>query len=112
MTDTIITITGIVLGSNGLFALIQVLLTRHYSRIDSNEERWQRIEQTLASVAYTQLSNSIEKCLDQGYATPEQRHELKISFDAYRANGWNGDMDARLAKVYSLPTKKIMKKTS
>ena len=107
MSDTVITLITVILGSNGLFALIQVALTRHYNKKDSNEERWERIEQTLASVAYTQLSVSIEKCLDQGYATPEQRHELKIAFDAYRANGWNGDMDARLDKVYSLPTKKM-----
>lgn len=107
MSDTALTLIGVILGSNGLFALIQVAMTRHYNKKDSNEDRWNRIEQTLASVSYAQLSNSIEKCLDRGYATPEQRHELKIAFDAYRANGWNGDMDARLDKVYKLPTKKL-----
>jgi len=94
--EFLMAIVGIVLGSNGLFAFIQFLINRKSV-----------LRKTLAAVAYKELSNSIERCLDQDYATPEERRDLEILFDAYKANGWNGDMDARMQKVYALPTKKV-----
>ena len=42
--------------------------------------------------------------LTQGYATPQERHILNEMFLNYKAHGWNGDMDARLKKVYALRT--------
>jgi len=107
MSETAVTLLVAIFSSNGLFSLIVLAINRHYSKKEQNEERWKRLEQTLASVTYNQLSDKIEKLLDQGYATPDQRRELKISFDAYKANDWNGDMDERMEKVYSLPTKDL-----
>lgn len=97
MTEIIV---GSIFGSNALFGLITFLITRHFNRKDT-------IQQTLAAVAYSELSDKIEKRLDDDYATPAQRKELDILFEAYKANGWNGDMDERMKKVYALPTKKI-----
>ena len=56
------------------------------------------------------LSDRLENRLDSGYATPEQRKEMEILIDAYKANGWNGDMDARIHRFYELPTKKLSNK--
>ena len=47
--------------------------------------------------------------LDAGYATPEQRKEMEILIEAYKRNGWNGDMDARIKRFYELPTKDLNK---
>lgn len=94
------TIVVAMLGSNALFGLITYLISRYFDRKDT-------IRQTLAAVAYTALSDKIEERLDSDYATPEQRRELDILYDAYKANGWNGDMDERIKKVYALPTKKL-----
>lgn len=94
------TIVVAILGSNALFGLISYLISRYFDRKDT-------IRQTLAAVAYTALSDKIEERLDADYATPEQRKELDILYEAYKANGWNGDMDTRIQKVYNLPTKKI-----
>ena len=94
------TIVVAMLGSNALFGLITYLISRYFDRKDT-------IRQTLAAVAYTALSDKIEERLDADYATPEQRKELDILYEAYKANGWNGDMDTRIQKVYNLPTKKI-----
>lgn len=94
------TIVVAMLGSNALFGLITYLISRYFDRKDT-------IRQTLAAVAYTALSDKIEERLDSDYATPEQRRELDILYDAYKANGWNGDMDTRIQKVYNLPTKKL-----
>ena len=94
------TIVVAILGSNALFGLIQYALSRYLDRKDV-------IRQTLAAVAYTALSDKIEERLDADYATPEQRRELDILFEAYKANGWNGDMDERIKKVYALPTKQL-----
>lgn len=98
--DTMTTIVCAILGSNALFGLIQFFITRYFDKRDV-------IQKTLAAVAYSELSDKIEQRLDEDFATPAQRKEIDILYEAYKANGWNGDMDARMEKVYSLPTKKI-----
>ena len=50
------------------------------------------------------MSQEIERLLDQGYATPAERRILDEMYHNYKAHGWNGDMDARLEKVYRLRT--------
>ena len=96
------TIVVAIFASNGLFGLVTYLINRYFDRKDT-------IRQTLAAVAYSELSDKIEERLDADYATPEQRKELDILYEAYKANGWNGDMETRMAKVYALPTKKLKK---
>lgn len=83
-------------GSNGLFTLITWLLNRNSTQ-----------KKTLEAVSYSILSTRLEERLDSGYATPEQRKELEILIEAYKKNGWNGDMDARIKRFYDLPTKKL-----
>ena len=85
-----------VLGSNGLFTFIQYLINRNSTA-----------KMTLEAVSYTMLSEKLEIRLDAGYATPEQRKEMEILIKAYKKNGWNGDMDARIKRFYDLPTKKL-----
>jgi hypothetical protein len=96
---TVSTVTAIVIaafGSSGLFTFIQFLINRNSVT-----------KKTLEALAYSQLSDKLEVRLDTGYATPEQRKEMEILIDAYKANGWNGDMDARISRFYALPTKKL-----
>ena len=95
-------IVASIFGSNALFGLITYLISRYFDKKD-------KIQQTLAAVAYSELSSKIEIRLDSGYASPEQRKELDILYEAYKANGWNGDMNERMNKVYALPTKKLKK---
>ena len=94
--DTMTAIVISVLGSNGLFTFIQYLLNRNSTA-----------KMTLEAVSYTMLSEKLEIRLDAGYATPEQRKEMEILIKAYKKNGWNGDMDARIKRFYDLPTKKL-----
>ena len=60
--------------------------------------------ETLRLLSYLRLSVEIERLLDKGFATPAERRVLDEMFANYKAHGWNGDMDARLAKVYKLRT--------
>lgn len=94
--DTMTAIVISVLGSNGLFTFIQYLINRNSTT-----------KMTLEAVSYTMLSEKLEIRLDAGYATPEQRKEMDILIKAYKKNGWNGDMDARIKRFYDLPTKKL-----
>lgn len=96
--DTMTAIVISVLGSNGLFTFIQYLLNRNSTA-----------KMTLEAVSYAMLSEKLEIRLDAGYATPEQRKEIDILIRAYKKNGWNGDMDARIKRFYDLPTKKLDK---
>ena len=94
--DTMTAIVISVLGSNGLFTFIQYLINRNSTA-----------KMTLEAVSYTMLSEKLDIRLDAGYATPEQRKEMDILIKAYKKNGWNGDMDARIKRFYDLPTKKL-----
>lgn len=60
--------------------------------------------ETIRLLAYCRMSEEIERLLTQGYATPAERKVLEEMFANYKAHGWNGDMDARLEKVYRLRT--------
>ena len=84
-----------VLGSNGLFTLIQYIMNRRSVT-----------RSTVEAVAYYMLSDRIEARLNEGYATPEQRKDVEVLIEAYQKNGWNGDMNARIKRFYDLPTKK------
>lgn len=59
--------------------------------------------ETIRLLAYARMSQEIEKLLEQGYATHSERKILDEMYRNYKEHGWNGDMDSRLEKVYSLP---------
>jgi hypothetical protein len=100
MDNPVVLVVSAILGSNALTVFVQYLLThRGKSRGDQK-----LIRDTLAAVTYSLLSREVECMLTRGYATPEERRSIKIMYDAYKANGWNGDMEARMTKVYALPT--------
>ena len=72
-----------------------------------HEELFKKVEAALGTIrllAYSRMSEEIERLLTQGYATPAERRVLDEMFKNYKSHGWNGDMDARLGKVYSLRT--------
>lgn len=72
-----------------------------------NDELYRKVENALETIrllAYARMSEETERLLNQGYATPAERRVLDEMFKNYKAHGWNGDMDARLEKVYSLRT--------
>lgn len=91
---------GTVVTSNAVVGLIQYLLTRHFNKKDMTQK-------TLAAVTYSTLADKLERALDRGYATPEQRRDIKVLYDCYKEHGWNGDMDSRMSKVHALPTKDL-----
>lgn len=112
-----------VLGSNGLLLF---LVKRFFDRKDKKEaearkqkekkereglkkqeELFKKVDNALETIrllAYSRMSEETERLLTQGYATPAERRVLDEMFKNYKSHGWNGDMDARLEKVYSLRT--------
>jgi len=101
-----------VLGANGILLFF---VKRYFTRKDQREQEkisewdslFQRVDaalETLRLLAYARLSEEIERLLDQGFATPAERRVLDEMYANYKAHGWNGDMDARLEKVYTLRT--------
>lgn len=59
---------------------------------------------TLRLLAYSRMSEEIERLLSKGYATPTERRFLGELYDNYKEHDWNGDMDARLDRVHKLRT--------
>lgn len=92
-----------ILGTSSVTWIVQFFVTRHFSKKDKGEEDIKLIKKTLAAVTYSNVSNEIEKLISKGWATSEERRALEILYDAYKANGWNGDMEARMEKVHDLP---------
>ena len=65
---------GTVVTSNAVVGLVQYLLTRHFNKKDMTQK-------TLAAVTYSTLADKLERALDRGYATPEQRRDIKVLYD-------------------------------
>lgn len=102
-------LVGIIFGTSGLWTLAQTLLIRHLNRKERLKGNDAIIKKTLESNAYYNLSEFVEKLLDKDFATPEERRLLEVLYGAYKANGWNGDMDSRIEKVHRLATKDLNK---
>lgn len=103
------------LSTLGLNSILLFFIKRYFNRRDRQEqedrekrdELYRRIEtslETLRLLAYHRMSQEIERLLNQGYATPAERRVLDEMYANYKDHGWNGDMDARLEKVYELRT--------
>ncbi len=76
-------------------------------RIKEQEDLMKEVKNSLETIrllAYARMSEEIERLLNQGYATPAERRVLHEMYLNYKAHGWNGDMDARLEKVYAMRT--------
>lgn len=109
MTSLTETIIIAVLGSNALFTFITFLISRN----DGKDAKLQKIadqvqtnRETLSAFSYTLLADKLEHRIEKGYATKAHRREVKILFDSYRANGWNGDLEDLMEKFYDLPLEK------
>ena len=103
------------LSTLGINSIVLFFIKRYFDRRDSRErkdlerkeELFRRIDtalETLRLLSYHRMSQEIERLLDQGYATPAERRVLDEMYANYKDHGWNGDMDARLEKVYALRT--------
>lgn len=88
----------------GADGIILYFVKRYFNRRDALFKRVDTALETLRLLAYHRMSQEIERLLDQGYATPAERRVLDEMYDNYKAHGWNGDMETRLDKVYSLRT--------
>lgn len=112
-----------VLGSNGLLLFLvkrffdkkdqkEAEIRRQREQAEENQrqrnyELYRKVDNALETIrllAYARMSEEIERLLTKGYATPAERRVLDEMFKNYKAHGWNGDMDARLEKVYALRT--------
>ena len=101
-----------VFGANGiLLFFIQRYFRKKYAKEEAElakrELLYHRIEvslETLRLLSYARMSQEIERLLTKGYATPSERKVLDEMYQNYKDHGWNGDMDARLTKVYALRT--------
>lgn len=112
----------------GLNTIILFFITRYFSKKDKAAEKteeekeaeacaeklrkleWDLIKRTLCCVTYSILSRELEILLSKGYATPEERKTISILHGVYVEQGWNGDMDSRMRKVYNLPTDRVHKR--
>lgn len=98
-------------------SVVLFFVKRYFARRDQKEQKQREQNQdlldrvnagleTIRLLSYHRMSQEIERLLDKGFATPAERRVLDEMFDNYKEHGWNGDMDARLKKVYSLRTDK------
>lgn len=49
----------------------------------------------------------INKMLQTRNSSSRYRQDVKNMHKKYKENGWNGDMDERIKRLYALPTKKL-----
>lgn len=92
-----------ILGTSSITWLIQFIVTRHFALKDEEKKKDSVERKTLGAISYAMVSNEIDKLIDKGFATSEERRALEVLYDAYKANGWNGDMSARMEVVHRIP---------
>ena len=103
------------LSTLGAVGILLFCIKRYFDRRDAQEVSKNKEQEalmkevktsleTIRLLAYARMSEEIERLLDKGYATPAERRILDEMYLNYKAHGWNGDMDARLKKVYALRT--------
>lgn len=103
------------LSTFGAGGILLFFIKRYFDRRDAheaerNKEQEELIKEvktsleTIRLLAYARMSEEIERLLDKGFATPAERRIIDEMYRNYKAHGWNGDMDARLEKVYALRT--------
>lgn len=98
-------IMTLILTSQSFVFLVQFFVSRHFAKRD----KYDSIIRTVSVLTYNALSEKLERLLTKGFATPEERRDVKVLYDEYKDNGWNGDMDSRLERVYDLPTVDLKK---
>lgn len=101
--STALTIIIAFVGSGTCTTIVQYVINKKSCKSDSEK----LMHDTLAAVSYGVLSNEVERLLTKGFATPDERKALQILYEVYKRNGWNGDMDSRMAKVYASPTDRV-----
>ena len=109
--EILVSVVSSVLSSSVVLYLVQRFFAKRDKKDDeANEQReelYKRIAaglETIRLLSYYRMSEEIERLLDKGFATPAERRVLDEMFKNYKEQGWNGDMDARLEKVYKLRT--------
>ena len=98
--DFILTIIVAIIGSG----LLNTFINRYFVNKDRKANENSLEKRSLKQLIYTTLSNKIEYVLCKNFATPEERHEIHMLHEVYKEWGWNGDMDARMDKVFNLRT--------
>lgn len=103
------------LSACGFSGILMFFIKRYFDKRDAEQKKQSEEQQklmtdikisleTIRLLAYSRMSEELERLLNQGYATPAERRVLDEMYRNYKAHGWNGDMDARLHKVYQLRT--------
>lgn len=60
--------------------------------------------ETIKLLSYARVAEEAERLLNKGFATPAERKYLQELFDNYKRQGWNGDMNERMHKVFAMRT--------
>lgn len=109
--DVVISLLSVFGASGILMFFVKRYFDRRDAKENSKEEESEKMLkeiknslETIRLLSYARMSEEIERLLTQGYATPAERRILDEMYLNYKAHGWNGDMDARLEKVYELRT--------
>lgn len=93
------TILAKISGLEGDFAAMK----QSYEDMDKRMEVVDVCLDTIKLLSYSRLSDEIDRLLAKEFATPAERHYLQRMYENYKKHGWNGDMDARLDRVWDLP---------
>lgn len=92
MLDNIYQIVLVILGNSGLIILLEKIF-----------ENKSKTRKTVKALCYNALSDKLNSIILKGYATEIDRRDVQVLFGAYHNEGWNGDMDDRMKRMYNLP---------
>ena len=90
--NDLLQIAAIILGNSGLVVLLEKII-----------ESKSKTRKTIKALCYNTLSDKLNSIIMKNYATETDRRDVHVLWSAYHNEGWNGDMDDRMKRMYCLP---------
>ena len=103
MSDTTITLLIAIFGSNGLFSVIVLLMNRHFSKKDKENDEHETFKMVLEAVAHDAYFDDCRRLLKKDTITEEELDNHNYLYRAYHAMGLNSTGDRMHQLVLEKP---------
>ncbi|MDY3015037.1 MAG: hypothetical protein SOR61_07640, partial [Evtepia sp.] len=90
MEDVVVMLVCAVLGSTGLSTIVTAVLNRHWHKKDNEDKKLDAIVTGLKVLMTYRVRRNVERCVDRGNVSLDEKEDVKEMFQAYKALGGNG----------------------
>lgn len=101
--DTLTMIIVAVIGSNGLFSIIMLLMQRHFAKKDERSDEFRMVKKSLEALAHDAYFRDCRHLMQKDEITPEELENHNYLYNTYHSLGLNGTGDRMHELVLEKP---------